>query len=290
MTMVSVKIISLAAVCLASFKGAHGAEAGYDSFSGSRVSCLDELNHYRVAAGFSSFTESDILTSQAKDEAPSAKEATAKLDSKFLEYACNSLQSKSAALSTVQATFAVHSQSGTNADCSAAVEYWKGAIADFDSLPPEYQESTTPYNSSKNVSFVALFNPKANAAVDCAYVTCQKTTTQEPTPETNGGGSGGPGGGPVPGVEQTTSSTSTTKPTTSNDPSLDTNGEDNDKRGDELLQEDRSLQDERQTSSSHGRRLSDASGNAGRTIVEQTNVLVCATTPAALKAGERPFT
>ncbi|KAL8449687.1 hypothetical protein Emed_002942 [Eimeria media] len=286
--MVSLKLTCLAGVCLASLTRTHGSEANYDNFSGSRVSCLDELNHYRVAAGFSSFTESDILTSQEKNEVPSTKETNSKLDSNFLNYACNSLQSKSAALSTDRATFAVHSQSGTNADCSAAVEYWKGAIANFDSLPPEYQESTTPYNSSKNVSFVALFNPKNNAAVDCAYVTCQKTTTQ-PDSDTAGNPSEEQTQPSGPEDPKEPPSTPAAPPASPSDTSPSTNGGGVETEK-ENLGDKEGVQENEGRDTPQVRRLSARSVRTGDTVVESTQLLVCATTPAALKAEERPFT
>lgn len=57
-------------------------------------------------------------------------------------------------------------------DCSAAVEFWTQAYTNFEGLPEAYAKDKVPYNSAQNVSFIALFNPKENPEVDCAYFTC----------------------------------------------------------------------------------------------------------------------
>ncbi|KAL8449686.1 hypothetical protein Emed_002941 [Eimeria media] len=287
----SLKLICLAGLSLACSVGADGVDQDDSSSiiaTGSRVKCLDALNHYRLAAGFSAFTESDTLSKQKTEGSPVSREdSNEALDPSFLNYACESLQSESAAPFTDKATFAVHSQSGADADCSAAVEYWKGAIANFDSLPPEYQQDTTPYNSSKNVSFVALFNPKANAAVDCAYVTCQKKTQSGPS--TGTGGSGDQGVAGPPGVQpqpspspapETSVSGTTTPGTSDNATGIQPEATDGAP----------SLQDGTPADGLQSRRLAAQNGEAGDTPTEQTKLLVCATTPAALKKGERPFT
>ncbi|KAL8452788.1 hypothetical protein Emag_002161 [Eimeria magna] len=290
MRMGSLKLICLAGVSLAYLEGAHGMEADSERFSGSRAKCLNELNHYRLAAGFSAFTESNILPLQDQQTDPSKEGSEAGPDEelKFFKYACNSLQSENPAPFTKDATFAVHSQSGAEADCSAAVEFWKGAIANFDSLPPEYQEQAASYADMKHVSFVALFNPKPNAAVDCAYVTCQKTTAK-PNPDASGQGGERPGETPSPGVVQSPSSTSTPAPSTTSATSPPT---DDGLSGteEELLQEVRGSQADERTGSVQVRRLAVRGGEAGDTITGQSHLLVCVTTPAALEEGKRPFT
>ncbi|KAL8449684.1 hypothetical protein Emed_002939 [Eimeria media] len=289
MTMGSLKFICLAGVSLASLVGAdeaNGADSSSITATGSRVKCLDELNHYRLAADFSAFTESKILAPKPKSGAPSGEETEADLDQDFLKYACDSLQSASSALSTDQAAFAVHSQSGANADCSAAVEYWKGAIVNFDSLPPEYQENTTPYTNPQNVSFVALFNPQANAAVDCAYVTCQKTTTP-PSSKPNGGTDSGSTstGGEGTATSPTTAAPSTTTTTTTSPTTVDTAGRDEDNVENHV----QSQQDSELTESVNTRRLAAVNAGTGGTATQKTNLLVCVTKPAALKTGQKPF-
>ncbi|KAL8449685.1 hypothetical protein Emed_002940 [Eimeria media] len=285
----SLKLICLAGVSLACLEGARGTDSSSITATGSRVKCLDELNHYRLAAGFSAFIESQILPPKAENTVPSEKENKAELDQKFLDYACGSLQSASSASITEEATFAVHSQSGTDADCSAAVEYWKGAIVNFDSLPPEYQQNAAPYTNPQNVSFVALFNPQANAAVDCAYVTCQKTTTP-PSSNTNGAGDSGQNGTPGQGGEQTVIPPSTTGPTTATtSPSTpdDTHSQDSN----ELPKEPQEQQNANATESLRRRRLAatGAETGTGGTDTQKTNLLVCVTKPAALTIGQKPF-
>ncbi|KAL8452784.1 hypothetical protein Emag_002157 [Eimeria magna] len=286
----SLKLICLAGVSLAYLKGGHGMEAVSEDFSGSRAKCFNELNHYRLAAGFSAFTGSNILPLQNQDSGLSGEGSKAGPDeeSKFFKYACNSLQSENSAPFIKDATFAVHSQSGADADCSAAVEFWKGAIANFDSLPPEYQEQAASYADLKNVSFVALFNPKPNAAIDCAYVTCKMTTTG-PGPGANGDGIGGLGGASSPGVNQTSSSTSTTAPST---PSATLPPTGNGVGGTEadVLPDDEDSQDDELRGSLDVRRLAVRGGEAGDATSGESHLLVCVTTPAALEEGKRPFT
>lgn len=58
--------------------------------------------------------------------------------------------------------------------CAGAVEYWNSAAVNFGMLPPPYVKGQPPYDSEKNVSFLALFNSKPNATIDCAFVTCSR--------------------------------------------------------------------------------------------------------------------
>ncbi|CDJ63163.1 SAG family member [Eimeria necatrix] len=70
-------------------------------------------------------------------------------------------------------TFAYYA--GKN-DCKAAVQYWKDGLSLFnDQLPPTYKALNDPaVYTDKAVSFVALYNPKANPVASCAFVTCTK--------------------------------------------------------------------------------------------------------------------
>lgn len=63
-----------------------------------------------------------------------------------------------------------------------------------DDPPPVYTNDTTGlYADVRNRSFVALFNPKKSATIDCAYFSCPIST--EETPNGGGGSSNGGGGG-----------------------------------------------------------------------------------------------
>ncbi|KAL8452785.1 hypothetical protein Emag_002158 [Eimeria magna] len=261
MAMASLKLICLAGVSLTCLEGAHGAESSFSKFSGT-------------------FTGSNILPLIDKESEPSGQEVKAAQESQFLNYACNSLQPENSAPFTKEATFAVHSQTGSDADCSTAAEYWKGAIANFNSLPPEYQKNASSYTSSRNVSFVALFNPKANAAVDCAYVTCQKTANQTGS-DASGGGAGGTPGPLEPGVGQDESLDSAAPPAPGTPPAVgETDG--NGGHGDSVTVQ--------MPDSPEGRRLAARLEGTGETVTKEAHLLVCVTTPAALNEGERPFT
>ncbi|KAL8452792.1 hypothetical protein Emag_002165 [Eimeria magna] len=137
--------------------------------TGTRVDCLSSINPYREAAGLTGFKQEDILP-LPKNEATLSGDEEATVSSKFLA----STARENSAPAEGEATYAVHTQTGTAASCPAAVEYWKGAVKNFDSLPPEYDSKEDIYNDRRNVSFVALFNPKPDATVDCVYVTCPK--------------------------------------------------------------------------------------------------------------------
>ncbi|KAL8449692.1 hypothetical protein Emed_002947 [Eimeria media] len=117
--------------------------------------------------------ENRLYTAAATVAAATAAAAAAE-DARFVLYVQTTREHGEPA--ETDATYAVHSQTGTTASCSAAVEYWKGAIENFESLPPEHDNKTDLYNDRRNVSFVALFNPQADAKVDCVYVTCPKKT------------------------------------------------------------------------------------------------------------------
>ncbi|KAL8449691.1 hypothetical protein Emed_002946 [Eimeria media] len=141
-----------------------------------RVSCLDEINPYREAAGLTGFKSKKILP-LPEDEAGSPQEKEVSEASEFLKSVCQPAKTReSKAPAETEATYAVHTQTGTTASCSAAVDYWKGAIANFELLPPKHDHETDVYHDRRNVSFVALFNPQPNPEIDCAYVTCPKQT------------------------------------------------------------------------------------------------------------------
>ncbi|KAL8439079.1 hypothetical protein Efla_006678 [Eimeria flavescens] len=132
------RLIPLKAASLVCLIGAHG-ERTNTSPTYNRVSCLDAMNPPRQAAGFSPFKNPKILPVKTAN-APSMENGT----------------------------YGVHVQTGQTADCSAAVDHWKEALVSFGTLPPIYKKDVKPYDGLQNMSFVALFNPKADAKVDCA--------------------------------------------------------------------------------------------------------------------------
>ncbi|KAL8429926.1 hypothetical protein Efla_004740 [Eimeria flavescens] len=155
-----------------------------------RVSCLDAMNPYRQATGFSAFESHEIFPVTNTIWTKPGKDAESNLSS-FLTAVCTSMQTASPTnlkvAKTVKAsfkedaTYAVHVQTGQMANCSAAVDHWKEALVNFGRLPPAYNADSEPYNDLQNVSFVALFNPKARAKIDCAYVTCPRRAAKPQT-------------------------------------------------------------------------------------------------------------
>ncbi|KAL8449690.1 hypothetical protein Emed_002945 [Eimeria media] len=203
-----------------------------------------------------------------------------------------------AAPTATDLTYAVHRQNGEEADCSAAVEYWKEALNELKPLPPAYEDNNTNiYKHSKNVSFVALFNPEANASVDCAYITCPRKSNTNPPPEdTDEDGTEGDLdgkeeekdkgdeeeedaglGGPSPGEMDDHS------PAAGVDALSPHEGSERGVETSEVDMPDKQSQIER-------RRLSASFRTAATIPAEESRLLLCATEPAALKKDKRPFT
>ncbi|CDI81791.1 SAG family member [Eimeria praecox] len=83
-------------------------------------------------------------------------------------------------------TYAYFPTSESAGNCAAAVEFWKEGFSLFDSQLPEKYSASSPgvYGNAKAVSFVALFNPKPNPTISCAFVKCPTTTTTTTTTTT----------------------------------------------------------------------------------------------------------
>ncbi|CDJ27816.1 SAG family member [Eimeria mitis] len=155
-------------------------------------------------------------------------------------------------------TYAYAPQTGSTADCPAAVSYWKKAYVNLGDLPPEYEGNTGVYEDSRNRSLVALYNPNKGATVDCAYITC-----------------------PV-------SPTSTTTVATSAGPT------DEDEEEDDGAPQSGTVHssDEREAAGSAGSGDQPKTGPTVRrlsTPSETVTGLVCLTNPAALENGKKPF-
>ncbi|KAL8442677.1 hypothetical protein Emag_006281 [Eimeria magna] len=81
--------------------------------------------------------------------------------------------------SELKGTYMYASQDSSDEICAAAVENWRGAVTNFPSVPPTYTAQELFYQKHENVSVVGLFNPKPNATVDCAIITCQREASKE---------------------------------------------------------------------------------------------------------------
>lgn len=90
-------------------------------------------------------------------------------------------------------------QTGETGDCSAALAYWGKAFTYFNEIPPVYtSDNAVSYAHARNRSFVALYNPRSGAKLDCAYFICplpsdastHSTTTEETRNSTNSGHEG----------------------------------------------------------------------------------------------------
>ncbi|CDJ29192.1 SAG family member [Eimeria mitis] len=129
-----------------------------------RVKCWEQMNVARSAAGFAEFTQHNMFKIQDNETEP--QNAAAELKT-YLEKVCEGIKTnqKPEGLTTaIEGTFAYAVQDGEEADCQAAVDYWKDAFTNFKGeLPP---------NDTQNVSFISLFNPQDSPQVDCAYFNC----------------------------------------------------------------------------------------------------------------------
>ncbi|KAL8429923.1 hypothetical protein Efla_004737 [Eimeria flavescens] len=288
-------MIPLAAASVACLIGAHGNQ-GRTNPTASRVSCIDAMNPYRHAAGFTPFEipsvkESVSVTSGGDSQTTASPHLTA---------VCESVQTESPRLPEVskasakRATYAVHVQTGQTADCTAAVDHWKKALVNFGTLPPAYTADSKLYSELQNMSFVALFNPKANAKIDCAYITCptRKTSTQI-TPRTKRDEKSGDDRGEKkphadadrqpdadPGSRNMTGQTALALPRAGRGGIGDGDGDGFDDGGDEggngsNLDEDKD---------------SASPASTDEVMYEGVHLLVCASQPAALRENSKPFT
>ncbi|CDJ51396.1 SAG family member [Eimeria brunetti] len=189
--MAVLKYLSLAtaAIFVLDTSGARAMDAVTATSSAVRVDCSKAMNAARELVGFTGFTAEDKLPIK-----PSGTNADN--DGAYLDSLCEALKAnivEPAMASESGGTYAYALQDGASADCEAAVEHWKGALSNFNGLPPAYSESVDLYSDPQNISFTSLFNPKDNPKVDCAYVTCAAKQAQpdqeEGQEDEEGGGS-----------------------------------------------------------------------------------------------------
>ncbi|KAL8437305.1 hypothetical protein ACSSS7_001068 [Eimeria intestinalis] len=223
----------------------------------------------------------------------------------FAESVCESLQSDKWEVAPPhgpEGPYAAHEQRGAEADCSAAVDHWKSAIVEFDSSPPKYSTDDAFYKSVKNLSFVALFNPKANAKVDCAYITCPITTTSAGDQQSGGGDNTSSSSSkesplkpPTQGDEDNKVPGSPQEPTAK--PSVPEMGETGDAPPPALEGEsqdgrvpDQSQEDEESLQAESPPHRWTVARDAEQNPDGGTHVLVCMTKPSALEVNSAPFT
>ncbi|KAL8445738.1 hypothetical protein Emed_005420 [Eimeria media] len=122
------------------------------------VNCLDAFNKARAAAGLDPFTS-------ASNTIDLSKEADALDRNKTVpEVACNAMFD------------------GKEYDCDAAVQYFKDAGKKLTSPPPEFKDTDFTqasagdfYQNTRNLGFIALYNPQPNATLQCGFFDCTRT-------------------------------------------------------------------------------------------------------------------
>ncbi|CDJ50842.1 SAG family member [Eimeria brunetti] len=234
--------------------------------------CLAEFNKARAQAALNPF----IAEATAKKKMPIN-------DPEYVKK--GEAVSKSVADYARTGTYAYAPQTGSTADCAAAVSFWKEAHKNFQELPGEYKDDEEGlYADSKNRSLVALFNTNESATIDCAYFTCPlpTTSTSTSTAPTN----------TQPTTQPTTADPSPTGPSRVTSPLSErqpaASSASVESQGNELetapstssaSQEDKTR--EEQQAAPSVRRLSASEGTVSG--------LVCLTNPAALQVGKKPF-
>ncbi|CDJ45665.1 SAG family member [Eimeria brunetti] len=154
--------------------------------------CLAEINAARVNVGFNEFLAAKA--GEGKARLPiGTSDSDVEEGNWVWKPVCNVLipegvESKTAAVDSgkvfVSGTYGFQVLSGSTPSCTAVVDKWKDAYKNFNGLPPPNAEKSELYSNNDNVSFVAMYNPSANAVADCRVVTCTKTTT--PNKKTRG--------------------------------------------------------------------------------------------------------
>ncbi|CDJ51389.1 SAG family member [Eimeria brunetti] len=204
--MAAVKFLSLAtaAIVLLDTEAANASAGSTTANKAVGVDCSAAMNAARNRVGFTELTLGKATGELLPLDSTVGDAGTG---TKYVDEVCKALKAEEsgtpAAKSTgLNGTYAHVVQEGANADCEAAVDYWKAALKNFTGLPPTYTTETDLYKNSQNVSFISLFNPKENPKVDCAYFTCpakQAVTdpsTDEGEEEGEEDGTGPDGAGP----------------------------------------------------------------------------------------------
>ncbi|CDJ50848.1 SAG family member [Eimeria brunetti] len=260
----------LTAAVLGAVGGVEGAGTGTQQGEAVTASCLTEFNTARERADLHPFTAETNENKKLPIE-----------ESAYVEKGAS--VSKTAGQWARAGTYAYAPQTGSTANCGAAVTYWKAAYVNFGDLPPVYHQSDEGvYADSRNRSLVALFNPKAGATVDCAFFTCPIPTTTTTTVSTSAATEGA------------------TDPTEGAEPTL--GGESYFSNREQKIAESASVE-------SHSSEPAAAPSALPISLGEQTQSqqqggpsvrrlatsdgtvagLVCLTNPAALVDGQRPF-
>ncbi|KAL8270814.1 hypothetical protein Esti_005288 [Eimeria stiedai] len=153
-----------------------------------RIDCLKEANAARTGVGFPVFKEAaadqklPITDIQAQARTQGTEDGAPSGDDKqkvFLTSVCEALQEPKTEEGTtteadkLKGIYMYASQTSKSGNCAAAVHYWKEGLNNFSNLPPPYSKDSSQYTEQQNISFVGLYNPGQNPALDCAVITCQ---------------------------------------------------------------------------------------------------------------------
>ncbi|CDJ45664.1 SAG family member [Eimeria brunetti] len=148
--------------------------------------CLPDINAARVNAGFKEFTVAQ--NSDSGEIWPAAGDKSSVEDYKTWVWkpVCDFLLGETTEAghsrgvsqeAFVSGTYAFKVVDGGEPNCTDVVNGWKDAYTNFNGIPPAKEGNEDVYKVHENVSFVAMYNPSANAAASCRVVTCTKTVS-----------------------------------------------------------------------------------------------------------------
>ncbi|CDJ56968.1 SAG family member [Eimeria maxima] len=146
--------------------------------SAKSVDCSAAMNDARKRGGFVNLQVPENSEQQLPITTTTTQKPTSVAsgpNDTYITKVCTAMKNSTpiSAATTPDGTFAYAVQTGEEADCKAAVDEWKKAYSNFDSLPPAFTDyATAPYKDANNVSLISLFNPKEEPTVDCAYFKC----------------------------------------------------------------------------------------------------------------------
>ncbi|CDJ63162.1 SAG family member [Eimeria necatrix] len=168
-------MMSLAFIALAAVPVFCGQQAESASITGTAktLNCLAAMNEARTAAGLAEFKPA-AEQGQMLPENPAAKSDIQAAE--LWEEICQEIAGTDSARTEAQKLKGTFMYYRGEDDCTAAVQHWKDGFSLFNNeLPPVYKALGSPeVYTDKAVSFVALYNPKADPVASCAFATCTK--------------------------------------------------------------------------------------------------------------------
>lgn len=185
---------------------------------------------------------------------------------------------------TPDGTQAVFPLTADKEDCAGAVEFWRQGFSLFNGLPPAFTSTTSPYTNPLSVSFVSLFNPNADAVVDCAVMTYTEAAEEEEEEEEQEekqqqAESGGPASRSAAKAEEKPTEEKPTEEKPKEEESKEKESKEEKPKEEAADTKDEKAADKKEDEAAKTRRLA----------AVQRYSLLCLTKPVALTENARPF-